>query len=423
MSPIDASQLDVTVTEGDRWRRTLNVTVPADVVEAEKGAITRQLASRMKIKGFRSGKVPTSVVAKRYGSAVEREALDQLIRDAYREAISTQDLSPISEGEVEDISFKPKEPLSFKVSFDVRPEVQVHRLGGFKAQRPPVSLPDDALEQVLERLRMQHSTWSTAEEGNAELGDHVEVELQRLDGPPEEAEPKQYEFVLGDGSAIPEIEGAIRTLEPGGQGSFDIRFPDDFPDERLRGEAQQISIRLLNRRVRQLPDLDDTFARSVGDFEGLVALEKKVKDDLLEDAERQSENALRGQLLELVVQANDFEVPRSMVEGYLDSIIGDGQGVDPEKLGQLKEELREDSERAVKRMLLIEHIAEQEGLRAEEDEVDAKVEEIADRMGESASKVYANLQKSGRLQSLEQEITENKLFEFLKSQSEITEAP
>lgn len=423
MSPIDASQIDVTVTEGERWRRTLNVTVPADVVEAEKGAITRQLASRMKVKGFRSGKVPTSVIAKRYGPAVEREALDQLIRNAYQEAITSSELSPISEGEVEDVSFEPKEPLSFKVSFDVRPEITLTRLGGFKAERPSPAVPDDAVDQVFERLREQNATWESSEDGAPEDGDHVEVELARLDGSPEEAEPKQYDFVLGQGSAIPDIENAIQTLAPGEDGEFDVTFPEDFAEEARRGEQQRLQARLLTRRIRRLPDLDDDFAQSVGEFESLDALRSKISEDLEEDAGKQAEAAVRGQLLDLVLDANGFEVPASMVDGYLDSMIGAPEGADPEKLTELKTRLAPESERAVKRMLLIDRIAEQEGLRATDDDIDGKIEEIAERAGESPSKVYANLQKSGKLASLEQELTEEKLFEFLKSQSEITEAP
>ncbi|MDH3225042.1 MAG: trigger factor, partial [Gemmatimonadota bacterium] len=262
MSPIEASQLQVTLTEGERWRRTLSVTVPAEVVEAEKGAITRQLASRLKVKGFRSGKVPAAVVAKRFGPHVEREALDQLIRNAYREAVSSHDLSPISEGEIEDVSFSPKEPLSFRVSFDVRPEIRIERVGGFKAQKPAARVPDDAIDQVLERLRDQQATWVSAEGGLPVAGDRVVVELTRLDGEGDDADPKEYEFTLGEGNAIPDVEASIQTLEPGNAGEFDIAFPDDFPDEDRRGEAQRLQIRLISRQVKELPELRDEFARA-----------------------------------------------------------------------------------------------------------------------------------------------------------------
>ena len=202
-----------------------------------------------------------------------------------------------------------------------------------------------------------------------------------------------------------------------------MAFPEDFPDEDRRGESQRLRIRLLGRKAKELPDLDDDFARSIGNFEDLEALRAKISEDLQKDAERQAEGGLRSQLLDLVLDANQFEVPQTMVDGYLDSIIGDAQGIDAEKLGELRERLQPDSERAVKRMLLIDRITEQEGLRPTEEDIDDKIEEIAEEAGESPSKVYANLQKSGRIASLEQDLTEEKLFEFLKSQSEITEAP
>ena len=313
MSPIDASRLDVRVTEGERWRRTLNVTVPADVVEAEKGAITRQLASRLKVRGFRAGKVPASVIAKRYGHAVEKEALDQLIQDAFKEAVTAHELRPISEGEVEDVQFTKDEPLSFTVSFDVRPEFSVGRVGGFKAQRPQATVPDDALDRVLERLQEQHATWSSADEGTPGDGDFVEVHLTRMSEDEPDDEGQKYEFVLGHGQALPDIENAIKTLDVGQSGEFDITFPDDFPDESRRGEQQRLTIEVLARRVQALPDLDDAFAKSVGEFEDMAALQEKITADLDKDADRQAEDALRNQLLQLVLEANAFDVPQSMV--------------------------------------------------------------------------------------------------------------
>ena len=422
MSPIDASNLDVTVTEGEQWRRTLNITVPADVVQAEKASITDKLSRRMNLKGFRSGKVPKSVIQRRFGGHVEREALDQVIQDAYRTALENQDLRPISEGEIDDVEFKADEPLTFSVSFDVRPEVTFDRLGGFKAERPSAEVTEDQITAVLDRLRDQNAGWEAKEDGGAEDGDLVNVTVSRIDEASPSTEPRPYEFVLGSSQALPDIEAGIKTLDVGAEGTFDIGFPEDFPDEERRGERQTVTIVLDGVKAKVLPEANDEFAQKLGEFETLEALTEKIKEDLAADAEKRAEGAVRTQLLDHVLAANPFDVPVSMVDGYLSSILGSPDGVDQEKMSEVKEQLRGEAEVSVKRMLAIDRIAELNELHATEDDVDDRVESIADQTNESASKVYASLQKAGRLGSLEQEITENKVFDFLKSESEITDA-
>ncbi len=422
MSPIDASRLDISLSEGEQWRRTLSVTVPVELVKEEQANITKKLAGRLNIKGFRAGKVPKSVIARRFGGHVEREALDHIIQEAYKTALSSQALRPISEGEIQDVNFTPDEPLSFKVSFDVQPEIVLDKLGGFKAERPTDAVDDDAIANVLSRLQDQRASWTPVEKGQPSEGTLVSLMVTRLDGE-EVEEARKYEFVVGEGQAIPDIENALKTLEIGEEGEFDITFPEDFPDEDRRGQTQKIKIVLDGFQSKELPALGDDFAKELGGFDSFDLLREKISGDLAEDAKRQADASVRNQLLLQVTEANAFDVPASMVEGYLNSIIGSPEGADPEKLAEVRDQLRGEAESTVKRMLAVDRIAELKKLTATEDDIDDRVQEIADASGESVSKVYANLQKSGRIASLEQEITENKVFEFLKSESEITEAP
>ena len=156
---IEGTQLQISVEEGERWRRTMSVTVPSGMVSSERRRLTGELAARVKLPGFRKGHVPSSVVEKRFGDSLSREALDKLIGAAYREALSQQELSPISEGEVGDVQYKPDRDLTFSISFDVRPEIELARLGGFKVERPPIEGLDNRLEEVLGRLREEKGTW------------------------------------------------------------------------------------------------------------------------------------------------------------------------------------------------------------------------------------------------------------------------
>ena len=418
---IEGAELQISVEEGERWRRTMNVIVPSGVVNSERRRLTGELAARVKLPGFRKGHVPSSVVEKRFGQSLSREALDKLIGAAYREALSQQELNPISEGEVDNVQYEPDHDLTFSISFDVRPEIELSRLGGFRVERPAVNGLEDKLEQVLGRLREEKGTWHPLEEGKPEDGNLVEVEIQRMnDGEVGEAQP--YQLVLGQGDAIPNIEEAIKSLEIDGSGDFVVRFPDDFPNEERRGQEEHLHIRLDSRQHLVLPELDAEFAKSLGEFEGVEDLNEKIQADLEKEAEEQAESVVRGKLLDAILDANPFTVPVSMVDRYLESVLGNPEGVPPEKLTEAKEQLSPQAEHAVKRILAIDRLSEIQELGATEEELDDRIEEIAEKSGDTPARIYASLQKGERLEALEREITERKVFDFLKEQSEITEA-
>jgi trigger factor len=419
---LDASTLKVSLETGERWRRTLNVTVPGSAVATERSRIAGDLAKRLRLPGFRKGRIPRDFVDKKYGASLDSEAIEKVIGEAYRAALGMEKLTPISEGEVEDIQYKAGEDLSFAISFDVAPEMELARLSGFAVERPEASVSEEDVQKVLERVREQNGSWQEVDEGVPVGGDLVEVEVRKLEGGEASGESQPYQFILGQGDAIPDVERAIETLTPGSEGTFTVTFPEDFPNEDRRGDSEELSISLKSRRTMELPDLTDDFAKSLGEFDTLEDLTSRIREDLQKDADRRAEEAVRSRLLDLVLDANPFEVPDSMVKRYLESVLGEAKGLDEEKLEELRSSLRPEAERAVKRILVIDRIAETQGLNASEEELDDRIEAIAESNNASPAEVYARLQKSGQLESLEREITEGKVFDLLKEQSEITQA-
>lgn len=419
----DSSPLEVTVTEGERCHRSVEVVVPAEFVAAEQGTVIRKYASKVRLKGFRKGKAPTGVILQHYGREIQEESVDRAIQRACRQAIDSHGLQPVSEVQVADLRFGNEDgALSFKASFEVRPEVTLGRLGGFQLERAPVAVPEGAVDEILERLRKERAAWRTVENGRPEAGDSVTVRLTQLEGAAEtESEDgvRQYDLVLGEGQALPDIEEAIRSLTTRDAGEFDIAFPDDHPDEERRNTHHRLKIELVARRVPELPALDDAFARSVGDFEDLEALRARVGEDLEKDARSRSEADFRERLLRMVVEANPFDVPDSMVGAYTDALLAEAGDLEDSKLEELKAELRPSSEFAVRRELLVERIVAEHGLRASREEVGERVRELADRMGKSPSAVRSRLRKSGGLENIERGLTDAKLFAFLMSKSDL----
>ncbi len=417
----DHSNLQIEVEEQEAWRRRLTVTVPAGSVQTERTKIIQKLGGKLKLPGFRKGKIPSNVVEQRFGQALDQELMDKVIGDAYRHALQAHSLEPISEGKVEDVEYKPREDLTFSISFDIQPEIELERLGGFSVERKTIQVAQEDIDRVLGRLQDQAGVWKPVEEGPAVEGNLVTLDILRLEDGEPVGENRPYEIVLGDGEAIPEVEEAVRTLAVGETGDFTVTFPDDFPDEERRGEKEHLRITLEAQKLKELPELTDEFAKSLGDFDDLASMTARVQEDLEREAESQTESVVRSQLIEGILDANPFQVPRSMAERYMESVLGDTSKLDPEVIAETRERLRPEAEKAVKRILIVDRIAELKGLKAGEDEVDDRVQEIAEKNDLKPAQVYANLQKAGNIEALEREITEEKVYDFLKAESTVTE--
>jgi trigger factor len=419
---LDASSLKISLDEQESWRRVMSVTIPASIVQAEEQTAAKQLASRARLKGFRKGRVPTKVIENRFGGTLRQEALDKLIGSAYKQALASKELRPISEGELEDLQYEPEEDLIFTIAFDIEPVIELGRLSGFVVERPAVEIGGGQIDEVLGRIQEQNGVWQPLEEGSPAEKDLVSVKITRLQEEVESSdEGREYDLIIGSGDAIPDIEASILTLQVGETGDFDISFPDDFPDESRRGNSESVRIALTARRQMDLPPLDDDLAKQVGEFQSLDELKTKVREDMEKEASQQADSTARSRLIDLIVEANPFDVPTSMVRRYSDGIMGDISEISEEQLAEFRDQIRPEAERAVKRILVIEQIAEAQSLQATEADIDVRVEEIAEANSTDAAKVYAELQKAGRIETLERELTEKAVFDFLFEQSEITE--
>jgi trigger factor len=277
---------------------------------------------------------------------------------------------------------------------------------------------DGQVDEVLQRLREEHAVWQPVTGETPLSGDAVVVEITALDDAAGMAgKARSYEIVLGEGQALPAIEDVIRTLTPGAEGDFTVELPEDGEPEATKPHRIRVALREVKRP--ELPAADDAFAQSLGDFASLEVLRDRVRTDLTREAENEAERQLRGQLLAQIIEANRFDVPASMTDEYLLRVLPDREGANPEVVTQMRESARPAAENAIRRMLIVERIADTESLHATAEEVDARLEKIADSLGRSLGDVRQQLQKGGRLHEIEEEITEDRVFDYLKSLSTI----
>lgn len=413
-------EIEIKKTSEEPGAASLAVTVPAENVRAAEDRATRAYQARARLPGFRKGKAPPAVIRKHFADDIRQATLEDLVRESWKKALSQEALKPIAEPHIHNLRWEPGTPVTFEFHVELRPEISLERIGGFKLKRSVAPVTAAQVEAQLVQLREQRAPWVPVTGEKPRLKDLVSVSIaSRGDGEP--TEPRRYDLVLGEGRAIPDVEERILGLLPEETVDATVRFPDDFPEEAKRGQTRDVRITLHEVKRQELPLLDDAFAREVGDFESLEALRAAVRADLERDAGREADASVRSELLEQIVAANKVAPPRPLVERAL-LVYAQAYGIPEDRFGEFSTELRPLAEAQVRRDLILDALVERHGLRATDAELDEKVAELAARRGMAAGELYASLEKNKRLRDLERSLTEDKVFEFLLSQSTVEEA-
>ncbi len=409
--------IEITPKKSDGLERLIEVRVPLETVRDAEDKAARRHASNVRLPGFRPGKAPAALVKKRFKDAIRQQVIENLVQEAFQEVMDREKLNVASQPHIHDLKFEDGEPLSFELHIEIRPEITLSRVEGFRVTRGVTAVTDDAVREQVEQIRDKKASWTPVEDKPAP-GDMVRVQLATAEEGEEFPEPREYPLVLGSGQAIAGVEELIMELTPGQNAERPVRWPDDFPDETQRGKTKPVRVNLLDVKRKSLPALDDAFAREVGDFESLDGLNATVRKDLEEHTLREADAAVRQQLVDQIAAANPFDIPPSWVNQLMDSYTKAYQVPDEER-EQFRAEFRSVAERQVRRDLIVETIAEREGLKATEANIDERVADVASKRGADPGQVYASLQKAGRLREIEQSITEDNVFRWLMDRNEV----
>ncbi|MEN8143801.1 MAG: trigger factor [Gemmatimonadota bacterium] len=426
--------LDIALQTRDGPTRRLTISIPPDRVVKSWTAERDRISRNIKLKGFRKGKVPAAVVEQRFGHLVDERALQALVNEGFRAALSQEDLQPIGDPVIGNVKYARGERLTFEIELEVVPEIRLDRVGGFRIERPATAVTEDEVDAILAQIQKENSDWDTCDRAGGE-GDRVSLRIAPLPGGADDSpgESRTYTVVLGDGQALPEVEAAIRTLDPGQEGAFEIDFgPDAEPAEETAelaepaeetadapGRKRWLHIAVDGVESPVLKDLDDELAAAVGDFETLDDLKAAVRSDLQSHHAREAEQKVREQLVEALIDANPFEPPRSMVERYLTAVLQAPEDADPEELEKTRAALLPHAEREVRRQLLFERLIEREGFAATGDEISQRVTELADSQGVKEGEMRSRLARSGSLEDMGRHLAVEKVFGYLKSESGI----
>jgi len=413
------SQITVEKTSEDSASKSLRVTVPVDRVREAEAKAVKYYAQRARLPGFRPGKAPDAVVRKRFGDAIRQTVLEEVIRESWETAKTSEALKPVTDPSIRNLKFEEGSPIEFDLLVEVRPELKLERIGGFRLERRVTGVPESAVEEQLARLQEQKAAWIPVEGLKPSPGQMVRVAVAPIEN--ETAGPSQpYDLVLGQNQAIPDLEERVMTLLPGESADAEVRFPADHPDESRRGQTRKVRVTLHEVKRQDLPVLDDAFAREVGEFETLDGLRTAVRQDLEREAQREADAQLRQSLIAQIVEANRVQAPESLIHRLMHG-YAEMYRVPADQLEQFEQQFHPVAETQVKRDLVLDALIEANSLRATEQELDARIAKMAEARNVPASQLYASLEKAKRLSELERAITEEKVFDFLLPQSTVEE--
>lgn len=413
--------------------KRLEFELPPEAVKDALDEAYNDLQRRVRRDGFRPGKVPRKWLERLYGQQVEREVVERLISRSYAQAISERTIRAVGQPRVEEVEHEAEKPLRFAATVEVIPPIELkdYTLYTFSLKRKRIT--DEDVERSLESLRERAASYIDAGERPAREKDYVLLDFETFVGgePVEEARGQDVAALVGQGSLLPEIEDALLGMSRGEERGVTARFPAEHSLKALAGREALIRVKLKDIKEPRLPEQNDEFARSVGNFDSLEALREKLREELEAAEEAAAREQLARQLLERLIEDNPFDVPPSLVEGQMDSMVRELEervrlgGKDPAEAIQdregLRESLRPGAERRVRELILLDQIASKEAIEVTDKEVSQEVVRMARTTQEGPAELKARLAKTGQLQSLREELRHRKTLEHLFAKVRVEE--
>lgn len=421
--------MKVAVEEIEACKRRLAVEAPVDVVQQEWERAYGRVQKRASLPGFRRGHVPRSLVKLHFADDVRREVAEHLIPDVYRRALTEARIDPVNEPDLQDLSLEENAPLSFTAVVEVKPTISLGEYRGVEVQHAPVPVTDAEVAETLERMREQHAQFNSVDR-TAGTGDLVVVDYTLAPDDHEPTTAEGYHFVVGSGTVLPEIDAGVVGLRAGDEREVSVHFADDHRMESLRGKAGSARLKVTEVKEKVLPALDDEFARTLGEFDTLEAVRAEVRRQLEARREAEARQALEDKILDALLARHEFGVPDAMVMRQVAHQVEHTrerlrrQGVDPDAVqwdyAKIVGELRPGAERAVRRALLLEAIAEKEEITASDADVDGEVEKLARASQRPVPAVRRMMEKSGDLDALRHGLRERKTLDRLIEHTRVT---
>ena len=424
-------------------KREIQVEIPAADVARETETLIQKYQKLARIPGFRTGHAPASIIKQRFAEGIKSDVVEALVPRYFRKEADKLGLTPVSQPQVSDLHVHDGEPLRFKASFEVMPTIRVEAYKELRADQPDISVTDEEVEQTLKGLQEQKATFTAIEGSPLADGDFAQVSL---DGKPKDAagagtspltpgptgsNPVHMDDILveiGGKGTMPEFTENLRGASAGDERTFDVHYPQDFSDQRLAGKTFTYSVRVKGIKQKSLPELNDAFAKELGEFADLEDVRKRIREGMEAEKKHTAEREAKDKLVAELVKRNDFEVPDALVERQIDIRLDRGlralaaQGMKTEDmkkmdLHRVREMQRDQAVQEVKAALLLEKIAEEEKIEVSDAEIDHEVVALAEQSKQTPEAIRSRLTRDGALDRIRNRIRNEKTLDFLYHQS------
>ena len=428
------------LTDLSPTRKEIKIEIEPAQIRTAYDRVSERYAKGANVPGFRRGHAPQSVVRNRFKSEIRSEVLRELLPEAVNSAIGEHSLATIGEPDVhldntEALERLGEEPITVKVGVEVFPEVKLEQYKGLEAVRRTRPVTDTDVGKMIEGLRDASASLQPVEDRGAEVGDTLTINVQGkfIDAPEEEdIKADDIEVVLGGEGVQKEFTDNLQDAKPDDTKSFLVDYPEDFTSKGLAGKKVQYDAQVTAVRRKELPDVDDEWAKSLGDdFDSVETLRTKIREDLENRSASESDHRLRAEVMRKLLEAHKFEVPQSLVEQQtshrLESVVRDmiGRGIDPRSRDVnwegAREELKVQAEEDVRASMLLEQIADEEKISVSDDEIEAEIDAISTASRQPKEQVRAALTKDGGERSIAHRLRNRKALDLLIANASVTE--
>jgi trigger factor len=418
-------------TDVSETHKTLAIEIPSEVVDAEIARVARDYAKQAKIPGFRPGKVPAGVIKQRFKDQILHDVMHGLIPRAVEDALQERGIEPIDTPDIKDVSLTEGRPLTFTAAIQTLPPFDPGDLSTISVHAHPVTITEDAVDQTLQQLRERGAKYEPVEGRPVAEGDSLVVDLTRTDAAGQAETHDGVTIELGSPANPPGFDAQLTGMNTGDVRTFPIQFPKDYPVEELANAEITYQVTLKEIRHKVLPDLDDEFAKDVGDFDSLATLRTRVHEQMKAEGEAHARQHTRGDLLKKLAARVTFDLPASLVEREMDRRLEEfvrqlmAQNIDPREAGidwaQFREAQREAARDSVASALMLDEIARREQITVGAEDVDKEIEQFALRAGRTPAALRAQLEKEGGISRLYAGLRREKAVDFALARVTLTD--
>jgi len=408
-------------------KHALEITVPVAEVEKETERAAATIQGKARLPGFRPGKAPIGIIKTRFAHDIRQEVLDALVPRYLQAAVAQDNLHLVGRPSITDVHFHPGEPLRFKAEFEVAPTFELGEYRGITITYDEPEVTDADVEGRLEQIREQKAQYVNEEPRPLADGDYAVVSLESLEGVAEKVSQDELMLKIGDEATMKEFSDNLRGASPEESREFSVTYPEDYDRPALAGKTVKFRAVVKAVRRKELPELNDEFAKDLGDFKTLDELKETIRRTILQERAHRAQEEAKHQLIDKLVDAHDFPVPDAYVDRQIQINVENqlrtlaAQGVDPSQIKLDWEKVRESQKdravRDVKASLILDKIAEREAIGPTQEEMDREVQRIARQQREAVAVTRARLQKEGGLARIASHIRTDKTLSFLFEQA------